>query len=68
MWQTLIVAVALCVSQTLTLTILDETCDANRRRVSINTANAKLLFGGLFDIRDPGSGGSGCGEPNLGKH
>ena len=68
MWQTLLLVV-LCVVPALsqTLTLLDQTCDADRKRVNVQTTNANVLIGGLFDIREPGADGIGCGLPSRGK-
>ncbi|KAK7087415.1 uncharacterized protein [Littorina saxatilis] len=67
MWQGLPLLVVLCwvpdLSQT--LTFRRETCDASRKHVSVQTNGANVLLGGLFDIREPGTGGTGCGLPST---
>ena len=50
-----------------TLTLQDQVCDADRKRVNVQTSNANVLIGGLFDIREPGIGGIGCGLPSKGE-
>ena len=35
--------------------------------VEHNVANADVLLGGIFDIRNPGEDGYGCGAPHPGK-
>lgn len=67
MWQTLLL-VALCVAPASSqLTLRDQTCDADRKRVNVQTVNANVLIGGLFDIRGSGTDGTGCGLPTTGE-
>ncbi|XP_076452891.1 uncharacterized protein LOC143288376 [Babylonia areolata] len=64
MWQTIFV-LALWVAPALSdLTLRQQTCDANRRHVSVATSNANVLLAGLFDIREASSGPTGCGLPS----
>ena len=49
------------------LTLRDQTCDADRKRVNVQTSNANVLIGGLFDIRGSGTDGTGCGLPTTGE-
>ncbi|KAL8562533.1 hypothetical protein ACOMHN_045798 [Nucella lapillus] len=66
MWQTLLMVLALWVTPPALsqLTLKQETCDASRKHVSVDTTSANVLIAGLFDIREPGTGGLGCGLPN----
>lgn len=56
--------VALCQAQ---YSVVEQTCSSNRQWVSVDSTNANVLIGGLFDIREPGVNGIGCGKPNPGK-
>ncbi|KAK7481552.1 hypothetical protein BaRGS_00027201, partial [Batillaria attramentaria] len=63
-----VLVTALCVLPIMAqqLTLMEKTCDAQRRRASFQTTNANtVLLGGLFNIRDPGTDGVGCGLPRL---
>ncbi|XP_059149160.1 uncharacterized protein LOC131936264 [Physella acuta] len=53
--------VSLCQAQ---YTVLEQVCSSNKQSVSVDALNAQVLIGGLFDIREPGINGIGCGKPN----
>ena len=46
-------------------TLEAETCDPKRMMVDVNYANADVILGGLFDLREP-SNNYGCGTPDKG--
>ena len=48
-------------------TLEAETCDPKRMKVDVEYANADVVLGGLFDLREP-SMNYGCGKLDKGKN
>ncbi|XP_067683891.1 uncharacterized protein [Haliotis asinina] len=59
----LLLIVSLCVASCVAQQLARETCDANRRKAEVQVASAQVVLGGLFEIRQPGTDGYGCGQP-----
>lgn len=50
----------------LALVLEQEVCSVDTMSVEYNLANADVILGGIFDIRNPATDGYGCGNPHPG--
>lgn len=53
--------IAICQGQN----ILEQVCSADRMMTQLDSSSANVIIGGLFEIRDKGTDGLGCGKPNT---
>ncbi|CAL1541550.1 unnamed protein product [Lymnaea stagnalis] len=53
--------IAICQGQN----IVEQVCSADRMMTQLDSSSANVIIGGLFEIREKGADGLGCGKPNT---